>query len=209
MSRGQSQGQCFFCKAVVGRQAMIKHLQSCEKMPPKDSDMKRYLLILVEGRYDPVYWLYLAVSKETTLKQLDHFLREIWLECCGHASAFEIEGRNYSSSPGMNKSIGNILSIGMKFRYEYDFGSTTELTLKIIDEQEMALKKPVQLLARNEAPLIKCDHCGESAAKICSECVSDEKGLLCPKCVTSHECDEEMLLPVVNSPRMGVCGYEG
>ena len=176
MSRGQSQGQCFFCKTVVGRQAMIKHLQSCDKMPPEDSSMKMYLLILIEGRYDPVYWLYLAVSKETTLKQLDHFLREVWLECCGHMSAFKIEGENYSSSPmpelktaGMNKVIGNILTMGMKFRYEYDFGSTTELTLKIIDEQEMALKKPVQLLARNEAPVIKCDHCGEPATKICSE----------------------------------------
>ena len=55
MSRRQSQGQCFFCKTVVCRQAMIKHLQSCDKMPPKDSNIKRYLYILVEGQYDPVY----------------------------------------------------------------------------------------------------------------------------------------------------------
>jgi hypothetical protein len=31
----------------------------------------------------------------------------------------------------------------------------------------------------------------------------------CDKCLTKHECGDEMSLPVVNSPRMGVCGYCG
>jgi len=29
------------------------------------------------------------------------------------------------------------------------------------------------------------------------------------KCARSHECDHEMFLPVVNSPRAGVCAYSG
>jgi hypothetical protein len=28
-------------------------------------------------------------------------------------------------------------------------------------------------------------------------------------CVKDHECGEEMLLPMANSPRAGVCGYTG
>jgi hypothetical protein len=32
---------------------------------------------------------------------------------------------------------------------------------------------------------------------------------LCNACVAQHGCGEEMLRPVVNSPRMGVCGYDG
>jgi hypothetical protein len=31
----------------------------------------------------------------------------------------------------------------------------------------------------------------------------------CEKCLAENECEEEMALPVVNSPRMGVCGYAG
>jgi hypothetical protein len=31
----------------------------------------------------------------------------------------------------------------------------------------------------------------------------------CQDCLVEHECGEEMALPVVNSPRMGVCGYAG
>ena len=32
---------------------------------------------------------------------------------------------------------------------------------------------------------------------------------LCEDCAKTHECGEEMLLPVCNSPRLGVCGYCG
>ena len=32
---------------------------------------------------------------------------------------------------------------------------------------------------------------------------------VCDQCLESHECGEEMVLDVVNSPRMGVCGYVG
>jgi hypothetical protein len=31
----------------------------------------------------------------------------------------------------------------------------------------------------------------------------------CAKCSEEHEDGEEMMLPVVNSPRMGECGYDG
>jgi hypothetical protein len=36
-----------------------------------------------------------------------------------------------------------------------------------------------------------------------------DEGWLCDECAVGHECGEEMLLPVVNSPRVGVCGYVG
>jgi hypothetical protein len=32
---------------------------------------------------------------------------------------------------------------------------------------------------------------------------------LCEDCAHTHACDECMQLRVCNSPRMGVCGYEG
>lgn len=216
MVKKRLQGQCVFCKTALDKQSVIKHLQSCDKMLTKNFNMKIYSLLLVEGGYDPMYWLYVAVDPKAMLKQLDHFLRKIWLECCGHMSAFEIEGKKYSfpsmpelEAKGMTKSIGSLLTPGMKFHYEYDFGSTTELELKIIEGQELPFKKQIQLLARNEAPAIKCDHCEKPAAQICSECVYEEEGFLCKECAADHKCGKEMLLPVVNSPRVGVCAYEG
>lgn len=37
----------------------------------------------------------------------------------------------------------------------------------------------------------------------------DGEGWLCESCAKNHECDEDMFLPVLNSPRTGVCGYTG
>jgi hypothetical protein len=40
-----------------------------------------------------------AVPVGATLAKLDAFLRETWLECCGHLSSFEIAGERYASNP--------------------------------------------------------------------------------------------------------------
>ena len=44
-----------------------------------------------------IYWMQLAVRADTTLRQLDGFLRGMWLECCGHLSEFKIQGTRYSN----------------------------------------------------------------------------------------------------------------
>jgi hypothetical protein len=87
--------------------------------------------------------MHLEIPADATLEGLDQFLRDTWLECCGHLSAFTIgEERYYSYSEGeldgedMSASLGDLLKAGMKFHYEYDFGTTTELTLKVVGEQE-------------------------------------------------------------------------
>ena len=35
------------------------------------------------------------------------------------------------------------------------------------------------------------------------------EGWVCDECAPKHKCGEDMLLPVVNSPRVGMCGYTG
>ena len=47
------------------------------------------------------------------------------------------------------------------------------------------------------------------ATNICCHCIYDGDGWLCDACLDKHECGEEMFLPVVNSPRVGVCAFEG
>jgi len=168
-----------------------------------------------------MYWMHLEVPADITLTTLDRFLRDTWLECCGHLSAFEIGGVRYASDAGMysgwgtdDKSMGvklsRVLSPGQTSYYEYDFGTTTELTLKVVGEREgEAQGKAIQVLARNEPPVIPCDVCGKPATEVCAQCVYDEGGWLCEECVKDHECGEEMMLPVVNSPRVGMCAYAG
>ena len=162
--------------------------------------------------------MHLDVPGKAALEDLDGFLRDIWLECCGHLSEFEIDGIRYSGSP-MDEfdesddtciKMNEVVKPGMKFRHLYDFGSTTELALKVVSELEgCPAGKKIRVLARNEPPAIVCTNCGQSAKQVCTQCFYDDKGWLCGKCARTHECGEEMLLPVVNSPRVGVCGYTG
>lgn len=54
-----------------------------------------YFLLAIYPRYGKDYWLFIEMNEKATLRDLDMFLRDIWLECCGHLSAFNIEGVSY------------------------------------------------------------------------------------------------------------------
>lgn len=67
-----------------------------------------------------------------------------------------------------------------------------------------AEEEPVRILARNEPPEFECAECGKPAAWIN---VWEDYTLLCDECADVEY--DEGFLPVVNSPRVGVCGYTG
>ncbi|HAG51328.1 MAG TPA: hypothetical protein DCL42_08330 [Deltaproteobacteria bacterium] len=210
----KSEGICSYCNKSFSGSAMTKHLQSCaDREKNNEKDQNNGKVYLIHARCDP-FWIYFEVNSDSTLKEIDSFLRDLWLECCGHMSMFTIGGSNYSSSPqkgdgdkSMNIPLNKALSVGMPFIHEYDFGTTTTLGLKAVSEHQGKVKG-ISLIARNNLPDFKCK-CGNPAKEICSQCVFDGEGFLCKKCAKEHECGEEMLLPYVNSPRNGMCGFTG
>jgi hypothetical protein len=110
----------------------------------------------------------------------------------------------------MNRTIDDVLgSPGTRLGYVYDFGSSTELNVTYAGVVEAASEKKVQVVARNEAPLWPCEACGQPATTLCAECADVDGGFFCATHARKHHCGEEMLRPVANSPRMGVCGYGG
>ncbi len=222
-----SKGTCNLCGGTFAKNTITRHLQSCPKStdisqaPPsgRNTGLDRCFHLRVEGRYAPEYWMHLQVPLGMKLDLLDNFLRDTWLECCGHLSVFNIDGVSYFvtaedelEGENMAVALGEVLYPKVKFYHEYDFGTTTELTLSVLSEEEFkAPAMGVKVLARNDPPTFTCGTCGKAATQICTECVweSETLGLLCGECVAKHECDGEMFLPVVNSPRVGMCGYEG
>ena len=205
---------------------MSRHLETCAQKQPlsekggSPSKQRRTdtFHLFVEGLYDRDYWMHLEIPLHTTFGALDGFLRDIWLECCGHLSQFIIQGPRGCTAPfggpeevDMESKLGEVLAAGTKFQHEYDFGSTTHLVLKAVSVwKDRPAAEPVRILARNEAPEIFCDECKERpATEICTECMWSGGGWLCDECAADHECGEDMFLPVVNSPRVGTCGYTG
>jgi hypothetical protein len=113
----------------------------------------------------------------------------------------------------MSRKIHQAIYQGDTLKYQYDFGSTTELEIKCIGNFTVVFKgnKKIQILSRNSQPFIPCDECKKfPATQICSACQYGGEGWLCEKCAKVHDCGEDLyFLPVVNSPRAGVCAYTG
>lgn len=103
--------------------------------------------------------------------------------------------------------------------YEYDFGSTTELVLRIYSCREGEKKNnKIVILSRNNPPKFLCSKCKQKEAKwVDFERYYEGLPFWCEECLKAESGDEEeeeyygseTLLPICNSPRMGVCGYEG
>lgn len=192
------------------------------------------------------YFLSLWVNGECKMDEIDNFLRMIWLECCGHMSSFtnpankrrgegmfdyfdtyklldqekikEYEKiiEDAKGEVSMRKKAKTALYKGLKLNYQYDFGSTTELLVSVIEEYAIKADKSIVLLSRNEPPELLCEKCGkEPARQLCMICYGyRDEGLFCAKCAKKHArtCNdfaEYSAMPIVNSPRMGVCGYDG
>jgi hypothetical protein len=250
-AKTQSNGTCQLCGQEFSKGTISRHLAKCCEMHEEQraADGKKkavgILRLAVEGRYSPEYWLHVEVAADSKFADLDLFLRDIWLECCGHLSDFrfpqeekerkaqrkqalaairdendamelfnifagfdpdQMERENDATMAG---KIGGRVKVGDVFDYEYDFGSTTALKLKVVGQREGKLKRgEVRLLARNLPPDIRCK-CGKPAIWVCTECAYDIDGWLCKACAKKHPCGDEMFLPVVNSPRVGVCAYCG
>jgi hypothetical protein len=219
---------CRLCGYRGTKASMTRHLAGCvEKHLTKARGKPvRLLHIRVEaGHRASPYWLDVGVKATATLGELDQFLRDIWLECCGHLSSFEIGGVQYESqidrtwglgeSKTMRARLDEAVGVGSVFAYEYDYGSTTTLRLKVLGEREGHLDTDLRLLARNEPPVWKCHVCDQPATRIDTECAYEmDTPFFCDQHAQQHVKtqyggDDYMLMPVVNSPRMGVCGYTG
>lgn len=206
-----TKGACIHCGREYARADMAKHLAKClmDRLETVKGETSPCLHLQVSSAHTSAYWLHLQVDASATFKALDKFLRDIWVECCGHMSVF----RTGHQQIGMGRQLGAFLRPGMEIEYDYDMGDTTSLRIKILGAYpgRLTKKKPVELLARNQPPAIACDECGKNPAiRICPECNWEGRGWLCASCAADHVCgDEEYFLPVANSPRAGVCGYTG
>ncbi len=141
------------------------------------------------------------------------YLRAIWLECCGHLSKFTIGGWG-GMDIGKTRKAEAIFEEGLTLRHLYDFGTTSETDIRVMGARtgKMIGKHPITLLARNMQPEAPCQVCGQPASWLCIECVyeEDKTGYLCDEHVADHPHEDYgEPMGVYNSPRMGMCGYDG
>jgi hypothetical protein len=220
-----SPGTCTLCGTAVTKRTAARHLNACAPTHDGSSGPSgRVLRFRVQARGGGPWWLDVEARASTALASLDTLLRDLWLECCGHLSEFEVGAYRYVGGGGPPSPFGRDPSertmsaklydvfhgVGAVGRYEYDFGSTTELVLKVTGERNGRLgRAAARLVARNDPPVWPCGECGAPGTAVCAAHDVAGSPFVCAAHESTHPCEDEAFLPVVNSPRMGVCGYSG
>jgi hypothetical protein len=94
----------------------------------------------------------------------------------------------------------------------YDFGTSSHTLIKPVGVRtgKPLTKHPIYLMARNDPFLESCTLCSQPATYFCTDCWDGqpEYPFFCDQHAEEHE-HEEYLMPWVNSPRVGLCGYYG
>ena len=225
----QTRGQCAYCGKEMTKGGLSRHLKTCPERQKavaaankKRGRNQTIYHLQVQDAWGGDYWLHLEMRGDATLEDLDDYLRTIWLECCGHLSAFEIgpvtytqlfdDGMGWREERSMDVRVDKLFTPGMSIPYEYDFGTTSELVIKVVAERKgkLTTSHPIALMARNSFTPPTCSECDRPAAWICAECMWDEDTdyLFCDEHADKHE-HEDMLMDIVNSPRTGMCAYSG
>jgi len=193
---------CNLCGKEYAVTGIKRHLNSCIKK--HCTNPKEELLYLIIKSDDPNYFLHILVKSYARLEDLDRYIRDVWVDCCGHMSAFYIKRNELDSY----MSVGEVFSLSPKIEYIYDFGTSTYLYIEHVKTFKGEQENLIKTLSRNPMPKLKCSSCGsEEVVAVCSICLYEGTGNLCKKCLPKHKCGLEMVLPYVNSPRYGECGY--
>ena len=219
-------GTCALCGTSVDKRRSAAHHCTCAAAHDVHNSRGADLVTLrIAAVGAPEYWLDAEADAGAVLSRLDTFLRDIWVECCGHLSMFSVPPFRYSSSPSgisgllgranternMRAKIGEVFTYtGQKGTYDYDFGSTTRLTIERTGARDGRIgRTSVRLLVRNDPLPWTCAACGKPATLVCCTHETESSPFVCTAHKKAHPCSDAMFLPVVNSPRMGICGYTG
>ena len=117
----KSEGKCLFCGNTFAKAGINRHLAThlTEKSAKGVSGKSFFVKVETRKKWgNTPYFLSLWVDGEAKMKDIDDFLRKIWLECCGHLSAFTFPkqkmsfgGKNFSVLGGafgvFGKGMGN------------------------------------------------------------------------------------------------------
>lgn len=201
---------CNICHGFYAKSGIQRHVGACaKKYVESDKSADSSYLFKITDKYRTDYFLHVLISDKARLEHLDTFLRDIWLECCGHMSSFR-QGRDELEMDEYVESLTHT----KKTEYTYDFGSSTDLIIEFKKEFHGTQEHLIKLVARNAAIKVPCHRCEKKDAKyICTECLyGGDEVIFCEDCVKKHtkkyhDDEEYMISHFVNSPRTGVCAY--
>ena len=181
------QGKCYYCGKELTERTIKRHMKNCsemkkvieEKMENTKGIREQFLISIKDKQASRKYCVYVSIDAGLQLAHLDKFIRDIWVECCGHLSTFYIDREEYShNSDGqykMNFLLKDILSIDKKFQYKYDFDLTTHLILEVVDIIKVSEEfSQIEIIARNNEEILEQAYCNSPRDGVCGYSGSKE-----------------------------------
>jgi hypothetical protein len=165
--------------------------------------------------YAKEYWMLILARHDATLSDLDHLIRDVWMEGGENQSTFTIKGAKFSSQSqtgaALSVPIRNVTTPDSTFLYEYDPSSKTKLAVSIVGESPtVPLEGTICLIARNERRKLPCQICGGEGAYLSTYWQGDPQlTIICGECAEKNaaDLDPEYVSVHPNSPRYGIFGY--
>lgn len=217
-------GRCFLCGRSLPQEGMADHLLAC--CPQKGGEEPLFLFHIRDADFPETFWLFLEMPQEAALAALDDVLRRVWVDCCGHASTFVIDGVTYGRRPRasivdlvldeqthvapMNPSLAELLTVGQEIDYAYDEVWPTELKVRLLAAYPGETpEEGFRIVARNYKPPRTCRLCDRQAEWLLTNAWPLEP--YCDAHARAHPAwtTPDAFLPYVNSPRVGLCVYRG
>jgi hypothetical protein len=210
----KSTGKCVFCGKMFGKIGLNRHLKTHLIERPNKSGTSFLVKIATPMRQGATpYFLSLWIDGEASLKDIDLFLRQIWLECCStHKSSFKYQDKIHlnvhissntavfakvlSPSHGsvdkediipMERKTKDIFFADLRLDYEFDATNPTNLEITVIEVFHIKSDENVMLLCRNKPMAWSCDLCKKATAtQVCTAHAKGETRLFCNECAKIH-----------------------
>jgi hypothetical protein len=196
---------------------MGRHLTTCprrqEQVAAATGKPQTLVHLRIQDGYEGAFWFDAEVRGTATLADIDSYLRGIWLECCGHMSRFSLGGWG-GTEISKSRRVEAVFADGVELIYIYDFGTESVSRIKAVGSRHATplSRRPIVLMARNLVPEAACVECDGPASHLCLECQQEweSPGTLCTQHAKIHPHEDYgEPIEIVNSPRLGLCGYTG
>lgn len=206
-------GLCAFCGRSYAVSGIGRHFQSCAArafaIEAADSDGDGEvgeILHLKVRAFDP-YWLELEVRGDATLRDLDHFMRALWMEeCCWHMSIFvgraEISDWIGELAESLTGLAPDQLDEEDAYRVDVGIYPMAAKVSRVFDVSDSWLMYQYDMGTTTSVEFVRTGTRRGHA-------LSDKPIFL----VARNDAPRNARAPLqdrsINSPRWGVCGYDG
>ena len=115
-TKSTNSGFCALCGLRATKTTMMAHVETCVAAHDKIGQPQPLVVLRFAAVGDPRYWLVIEAKANAQLRHVDAVLRQLWLECCGHMSAFRLGRRELAMTTATAIAFARAAS---KVEYEY------------------------------------------------------------------------------------------